>query len=220
MAEKHPDELELLSYVEEELPADDRHAVAEHLVACRSCAENVKRLEAGRAALRGAPLLELTQERRKVIIASLPERRDPWRLLRPARRALVIAAPAAAAAVLVLVFVLAGAPFGGSGDDEESAAVADEAAGDSEDDGALEMESATQGAEDRAETETGAPATALEGELVRSVRGPAAEVVRLLVGEGIPAVVADGEVVATGDEDEVRAALAGRPDGNVGVYVR
>ena len=33
MAEKHPDELELLSYVEEGLPADARRDVVEHLVA-------------------------------------------------------------------------------------------------------------------------------------------------------------------------------------------
>ena len=55
MAEKHPDELELLSFVEEELDDDARHEVAEHLVACRSCTDQVRRLEAGREALRAAP---------------------------------------------------------------------------------------------------------------------------------------------------------------------
>lgn len=218
MAEKHPDELELLSYVEEELPARDRQVVTEHLVACRSCADEVRRLETGRAALRTAPLLELAPERREEILASLPERRDPWGFLRPARRVFVIAAPAAAAAVLVLVFVLAATQLEGGGDDDESAAVAEDSGGDAA--GAFETESATQGAEDGAQAETGTPALEARGDLLRSVRGPAAAVVRLLAGEGIPAEVVEGDVVATGPEADVRAALADRPGGGVDVYVR
>ena len=58
MAEKHPNELELLSFVEEDLGTGARRDVAEHLVACRTCTEQVRRLEAGREALRSAPSLE------------------------------------------------------------------------------------------------------------------------------------------------------------------
>ena len=89
MTEKHPDELELLSFVEEELDGDARQEVVEHLVACRSCTDQVTRLETGRDALRAAPMLELSGDRRQDLLASLPDRPDPWRFLRPAKRALV-----------------------------------------------------------------------------------------------------------------------------------
>ena len=58
MAEKHPNELELLSFVEEDLGAGARRGVAEHPVACRTCTEQVRRLEAGREARCSAPSLE------------------------------------------------------------------------------------------------------------------------------------------------------------------
>lgn len=209
MAEKHPDELALLAYVEDDASAEERATVAEHLAACPACAESVHLLAAGRDALRAAPLLELPSERRDEILAALPERRDPWRLFRPARRALVVAAPVAAAAALVLVFVVAGLPDRGGGD-EESAAVAEDAA-----EGGAELE---QDGDDAA-TEA-APATAPEGTLLRSVQGPPAEVVRVLEAAGIPAEVVGGQVVATGTEGDVREALEGRPNGGVDVYVR
>jgi anti-sigma factor RsiW len=208
MAEKHPDELALLAYVEDDGSAEERAAVADHLGACAACAESVRLLEAGRAALRAAPLLELPDERREAILAALPERRDPWRIFRPARRSLVVAAPVAAAAALVLVFVLAGVP-GGGGDREESAAVAEEGGGQD-----AELEQAQEDAAGAA------PSSAPEGTLLRSVEGPAREVVRLLEEAGIPAEVVGGRVVATGAERDVRAALEGRPAGGVDVYVR
>ena len=207
MAEKHPDELELLSFVEEELDGEARREIGEHLVACRSCADPVRRLEVGRDALRAAPLLELPGDRREEIMASLPERRDPWRLFRPVQRAIVIAAPVAAAAALVGVFVLGGTQLGGGGGDDEDSAEAGQA-------GETMLEEATDAAPE-ASPEANAAA------LVRMVQGPAAEVVRRLEEEGIPAEVdPQGNVAAEGRIGEVRAALAGRPDGNVAVYVR
>ena len=207
MAEKHPDELELLSFVEEELDGEARREIGEHLVACRSCADQVRRLEVGRDALRAAPLLELPGDRREEIMASLPERRDPWRLFRPVQRAIVIAAPVAAAAALVGVFVLGGTQLGGGGGDDEDSAEAGQA-------GETMLEEATDAAQE-ASPEANAAA------LVRMVQGPAAEVVRRLEEEGIPAEVdPQGNVAAEGRIGEVRAALAGRPDGNVAVYVR
>jgi hypothetical protein len=208
MAEKHPDELELLSFVEEELDGDARQEVAEHLVACRSCTDQVRRLETGREALRAAPMLELSGDRRQDILASLPERRDPWRLFRPAKRALVIAAPVAAAAAFVGVFVLAGTQLGSGGDDDAAVDAAAEATMD-------QAERAEGG--DEAATEA-SPTQALT--LVRTVQGPPAAVVRLLENEGISAQVEpSGAVVAAGRAGEVRAALAARRGGDVPVYV-
>ena len=206
MAEKHPDEFELLSYVEEELATDARQEVAEHLVACRSCAENVRLLEAGRTALRAAPPLELSDERRARMLAALPERREPWSLRGPLKRVLVIAAPVAAAAALIGVVVVNG-PYGS---DDAGDAGADAAEGGGEAEAAQEMMQST-GAADQ---------TAL-GTLVRNVAGPASAVVNLLAAEGIDAEAnADGSVTADGTAAEVRAALEGRPGGIVAVYVR
>jgi hypothetical protein len=210
MAEKHPDELELLSYVEEELDDPARREVAEHLVACRACADQVRRLEAGRNALQAAPLLELPDARRVEILSALPERADRWRLFRPVKRALVIAAPVAGAAALVGVFVLAGTQLGSGGDDDEAGG---DAAG------------ADVTALERAEEESGqsvpAPFNAADATPVRLVQGPAAEVVRILENEGIAAEIVDTRtVVADARAGEVRAALAGRSSGGVGVYVR
>jgi hypothetical protein len=210
MAEKHPDELELLSYVEEELPADARRDVVEHLVACRACAESVRRLEAGRYALRASPLLELPEERRREVLTGLPERRDPWRPFRPVRRAILVAAPVAAAAAFVGVFVFAAVQAGGDGGDADSAG---EAAQVQDAGGGAEAERA-QGAD------TGVQTLTQQGELVRSVAGPPAEVVRILRREGISTEVVEGAVVADARAGEVDAALGGRAPGPVEVYVR
>ena len=175
MAEKHPDELELLSFVEEELDGGTRQDVAEHLVACRACADQVRRLEAGREALQSAPLLELPDDRHAEIMASLPERRDPWRLFRPAKRALVIAVPVAAAAALVGVFVLGGTQLGDGGDEEAATPAAEADAN---------MRDQAGGAEEVA------PQLDLPGAtLVRSVEGPAGAVVQTLEAAGITARV-------------------------------
>jgi hypothetical protein len=211
MAEKHPDEIQLLSYVEEELEPDARQDVAEHLVACRSCAEHVRRLEAGRAVLRAAPPLELSDDRRARMLAALPDRRERRSLSQYVRRGLVIAAPVAAAAALATVIVTTDPQFGGGDDDAGEAAegggdVAEESAG-------QEMMQSTGAADSTA------PMSA--GTLVRNVAGPASAVVDLLEAEGITATAnADGSVTAQGTAADVRAALEGRPGGIVAVYVK
>jgi anti-sigma factor RsiW len=207
MAEKHPDELELLSYLEEELDDPARREVAEHLVACRTCAEQIRRLEAGRGALQAAPLLELPDARRVEILSALPERADRWRLFKPVKRALVIAAPVAGAAALVGVFVLAGTQLGGGGGDDEAGDVAG---------GAEEQVERTD-----SQAEESIPFNAADATPVRLVQGPAAEVVRMLEDEGITAEIVDSRtVVADARAGEVRAALGNRPSGGVAVYVR
>jgi hypothetical protein len=216
MAEKHPTELELLSFVEEELGDDARRDVGEHLVACRPCADQIRRLEAAREALRSAPPLELPDERRGEILASLPERRDPWRRFRPAKRALVVAAPIAAAAVLVAVFFIGGSQLGSTGDDD-----AGEAA-EATMDAAADEGGAEEGADTTLQTEAAPAQAAPPGTtFVLFAQGPAAEIVRLLEGKGIEAEVdPGGGVVAEARAGEVRAALAGRATGDVPVYVR
>src|SRR5215218_226978 len=108
MAGTHPDEHALLDYVDGERDP----AVAEHVESCPPCVEHVRLLEAGRDALRSAPLLELGEERRKAMVAALPERRDLWR---PLRGRLGSAAAAAAALVLVAGIVALATLAGGGG---------------------------------------------------------------------------------------------------------
>lgn len=218
MAEKHPDELVLLSYVEEELDGPARQDVAEHLVACRTCADQVRRLEAGRDALQAAPLLELPDTRRAEILSALPERPDPWRLFRPVKRAFVVAAPVAAAAVVFAALIVGGMQLDGGGDDDSGdAGEAAQAGGEESGGGTTGVMEADTGV-----TSTVAPALDFrKANLVVRVRGPAAEVVRILENEGIPAEVESPRVVvADARARAVRATLGGRPRGNVTVYVR
>jgi hypothetical protein len=208
MAEQHPSEVTLLSYVEDDLTTGARQDVAEHLVACRECAGHVRRLEAGRAALRSAPPLELSDESRARMLASLPDRHPRRSLSDYVRRGLLIAAPVAVAAGLAAVVFTTDPQFG-SGDDDEGAAVAEDA-GEAEGGGDAQMEQSTGAAD----------ATAL-GTLVRNVAGPASAVVNALAAEGIDAEVDEsGSVIAQGTAADVRAALEGRPSGIVAVYVR
>ena len=212
MTEKHPDQLELLSYVEDELDPGPRQELAGHLAACPSCAEQIRRLEAGRDALVAAPLLDLPEDRRDAILGSLPERPDRWKLFRPVKRALVVAAPVAGAAALIGVFVLAGTQLGGGGEDDSGGGEAAQVAADE----------GGQATEQRPEAESAPLRDELAGAmLVRSVQGPPGAIVRVLEREGIPAEVdSEGRVIAEARAGEVTAALAGRPPGDVPVYVR
>jgi hypothetical protein len=216
MAERHPEELDLLAYVEEELSSDARQEVVEHLVACRTCSDHVRRLEAGREALRSAPQLEVSDEAHEKILAALPVRRAPSRSWTPLRRVLAVAAPIAATAALVGGMVAVGTLGGGGGDNDE----AGEAAGVAAETGAADM----GGAEERSSAEGGetvAPAMSLlDATLVRTVQGPPGEIVVRLGNAGITAAIEEGAVVADASAADVRAALAGRPGGTVPVYVK
>lgn len=217
MAEKHPDEIALLSYVEEELAADEKREIVEHLVSCASCSAHVRRLEAGRDALRAAPLLELPEGRRRELLSALPEQPDRWRLFRPVRRALVVAAPVAGAAALVGVFVLAGTQLRSGGDDDSEGAGAGEEAAETMTDSQQETEAAPEAAED---TDQRTSLLFKDAVFVRRVKGPPAEVLDLLRREGITAEIVEGAVIARAARPDVRAVLAGRPTGDVEVYVR
>jgi hypothetical protein len=203
MTGTHPDELALLAYVEEE-PRDP--AVAAHVTACPACTEQVRLLEAGRDALRSAQLLELPEERRARILASLPPRRDPWAALAPFKRVLVVAGPVAAVAALVVVFVAVGNL--GGGDDEEGAAPAE-----------ATMQDA--GAAPEAESAEGGGTELLREAPLRKVRGPAREIARELRAQGFAARLEKDSVVVTGaNPAEVELALRDRPAGAVAVFVR
>jgi hypothetical protein len=209
MAEQHPSEVTLLSYVEDELTSHARQDVAEHLVACRECADQVRRLEAGRTALRSAPPLELSDERRARIFAELPDREPRRSLSDYVRRGLLIAAPVAVAAGLAAVVFTTDPQLGGGDDDAGEAADAGGDAAQAEEGG---VEMLSTGAAD---------ATLPQGALVRNVAGPASAVVNALAAEGIEAEVnEDGSVTAQGTAADVRTALEGRPSGIVAVYVR
>lgn len=215
MAESHADEVTLLAYVDGELRDGERQALERHLETCPRCAAASRRLESGRDALRGSPLLELSEERRRTIVASLPARKEARSFLAPLRR-LGPALPAAAALLLVAGFVALATQLPGGGDDEsagEAGMALEEAAEDRT--GGEEPAAEPEAAEDEGETEALA-----SGEPVARVEGPAGEVVRLLRRSGHVAFVRDGSVVAFGDEREIRNELAERSRGPVRVFAR
>ena len=64
MAANHPNDIELLEYVEGDLDEPARAAVHAHLEDCETCAAEIGRLELARGALRASPLLQLPAGRR------------------------------------------------------------------------------------------------------------------------------------------------------------
>jgi anti-sigma factor RsiW len=201
----HPDELDLLAFVEEELDAPRKAAVAEHVAACPGCAESVRRLETARFALRSAPLLELPRENREAALATLPERsmRRGWSW-RP-RLVLPVLAAAAVAAVVAGVVLTGDFDREEGSEAAEVATVSDEAG--EEEGGAAAPEAATT------------DMRTLSGDQVASVEGPPQEVARLLRRNGLDARVVDAAVHVRGAEPgEVRRALVGRPAGPVPVF--
>ena len=219
MAESHTDEITLLAYVDGELRADERQAVERHLETCPTCAKEASRLESGRDALRTSTLLELSEERRHAIVASLPARKEAGSFFAPLRR-LGPALPAAAVLLMVAAFVALATQLPRGGDDEsgdEAAMATEEAAEDRA--GGGDTTGAPEAEEDEGERLEGAQALKSR-EPVARVEGPPGEVVRLLRENGHPAFVRDGSVVAVGDEREIRTELAQRARGPVRVFAR
>jgi anti-sigma factor RsiW len=204
----HPDELDLLAFVEEELPEPQKKAVSEHVAACAACADAVRRLETARYALRSAALLELPEGRREAALAALPGRsvRRGWSW-RP--RLVAPALAGAALAAIVVGIVLTGDFDREEGSQAGGAVTNSEGAG--QDEGGTAVPEA-------------APATtdmrALSKDAVASVQGPPEEVARLLRRQGFDARVVDSGVeVQDAEREEVRRALVGRPAGPVPVVV-
>ncbi len=108
MAGNHPNDIELLEYVESDLDEPARAAVHAHLEDCETCAAEIARLELARGVLQASPLLELPASRRQQILESLPpQEQEPhgMRALFTRRRVLAVLAPAAVAAAVVIAIV-------------------------------------------------------------------------------------------------------------------
>lgn len=210
MGAEHPDELTLLAYVEDELIPTERGALAAHVATCPECGEHVRLLEAGRDALRDAPLLELPEERRRALLRDLPERREWSAFLKPLRSGLWKAAPALAALLLVGAFAAFATQLGGGGDDESG-----EGAG-----GGMVVQQEEAATERAVEGGDAAEAVGAPGTLARRVRGPRRQVLRELRRIGYRAVLREGAVVVTADTvEEIGVLLADRPPGAVPVTV-
>jgi putative zinc finger protein len=200
----HPNELDLLAYVEDDLPDPRKAALAEHVAGCRACADSVRQLETARQVLRSAPLLELPAGSRAAVLAGLPAR-APKRRLR--WRPTVVAPALAAAAVLAVVGgVVLTADWNGDGREAQEAARPASPA-------TVMQETAGGDAAGAAEDRTLSSA-------LRPVQGPPKEVALYLRRQGFQARVVDSTVrVRNADPDAVMRALADRPSGPVVVEV-
>jgi hypothetical protein len=199
----HPNELDLLAYVEEDLPDPRKAAVAEHVAGCQACADSVRRLEVARQVLRSAPLLEMPAGSRAAVLAGLPTR-PPKRRLRW-RPALVAPALAAAAVLAVVTAVVLTVDWS---DGQQEAA----------------QPAAPATVLEEMEEDAGADAAAGEDRAlsyaIRSVEGPPREVALYLRRQGFDARVVESTVrVRNADPDAVMRALADRPSGPVRVEV-
>jgi len=209
MAGMHPEELELLAYLEGELDDLRRAEVASHLEACARCAQELRSVEAGRAALRSAPMLELPSERLETMLTRLPSRgATPHGVI---RRVLPIAAALAAVAALAGgAFVLG---TSGGGDDEGASGMGQDEASDAS--GGGEVAPTTDGpSTDKRQS----PEPLLRA---ASVAGSPATVARRLRSDGFDARVVNGRVIVRGaTAEEVRKALETLDAGPVRVVVR
>jgi hypothetical protein len=205
MHEGHPDELDLLVYVDEGATTGRGREVAAHVAGCDSCGTAVRELQAARSALRSAPRLHLPADRRAAISRALDAHTTARRsYVSPMRFATLLAPVAVAAAIAVAVVQL------GDGGGDESAGRVEQPAADR-----AAPEASAGGGQDAATME-GARAP----EAVRRVAGPAAEVVGVLRSEGLTARLSGGRVVVSNATPaEVEDALADRANGPVPVVV-
>jgi putative zinc finger protein len=217
MAGMHPEELELLAYLEGELDDPRRGQVASHLETCDRCAHELRAVEAGKAALRSAPMLELPAGRLETLLTPLPSRATtPPGLI---RRVLPLAAALAAVAALAGgAFVLG---TSGGGDDEGAAGLAqDEAsnAGGGEGAGSTTGESSDKGQEGSATSTFKSEPSFLRA---ARVAGSPTSVARRLRRDGFDARAVNGKVIVRGaTEAEVRKAVEQFDPGPVRVLVR
>ena len=219
-ATMHPDDLELFEYVEGELDETRRPDVAAHVAACERCAEEVRLLEAGKQALREAPFLELPTGARDALLRGLPRQpraeRPSFRFAR--RRLLTALAPVAVVVAVVVVLT----NTGGNGS-ERGAAPAPSALSEQMKSSGQAKGTAEAAPQAQAPADQGAPsvqAAAPPAAPIRSVAGPAEDVVAFLRKFGFEARVAAGRVeVRSADAAAVERALTDRPAGDVAVVL-
>jgi anti-sigma factor RsiW len=207
MAGMHLEELELLSYLEGNLDDTRRGQVASHLETCERCAQELRAVEAGRAALRSAPMLELPPERLEAMLTRLPSRAaTPPGVI---RRALPVAAALAAVAALAGgAFVLGTSGEGG----DDAAGVAQDEASDAG--GGGEAAATTDGS--TTDKRQSAPSTGKAA----LVAGSPTNVARRLRRDGFDARAVNGRVIVRGaTAAEVRKALETLDTGPVRVVV-
>jgi anti-sigma factor RsiW len=198
VAGTHPDDIELFDFVEDDLRQVRRDEVAAHLATCSVCTEQIRRVEAGRAALAETEYLHLPKDRHEAILRSLPERRRAEGESR--------AFSPKVALVLVTVFIAVAAVVGafvnsnhGSGDESSAGG-------------------GVAGATSGGGTKEGA-AQVPEADLLAG--GSAAAIAEELREKGFRAVVqADRVVVHGATKQQVREALADRGPGDVEVVVK
>jgi anti-sigma factor RsiW len=204
MAGAHPEDFELLAYVEEELGAARAREIAEHAESCAVCTRQIGELETARNALRAAPALRLPVERRDRLVAELPA--SAGRPRAAPRRLLVLAAALAAVAALLAVVATQENGPGVGGEAEQAA----------------EQPQPATGAPERSTDTTAPEAAAGKERPLAQVEGPPSRVAEFLRGRGYDARIVDGSVeVRAKRRAPVRRLLSGRfPRGDVGVYVR
>ena len=212
MAGPHPEDVELLAYVDEELDSARAGEITAHMRTCATCASQVRDLATARDALRAAPLLHLRAERRSRIIAGLPAPAHPPRA-RPRRLLALVIVLLAVAAVLAVVAAQENGPTVG-GEAERAAEQAPTQTAETERD--------ETGEAGRADPRA-APEAALSGAPpVARVDAPAARVANFLREQGYDARVVGRSVeVRTRRRAAVQRLLTGRfARGDVAVYVR
>lgn len=212
MAGTHPDELNLLSYVEGELRDSEHDSVATHVRACPECSSHVRELEAARDVLRAAPPLELPAHRASLDLPARPEERRVY--VSPLRFVTVLAP---VAAVIAVVVALTGLP---TRDDAENGASRD-AGGGALPTAPAEAESGAAAGEDSSTLSSGEPGGSSGArQLVARVQGPPGRVARVLRRHGYEVFVVDRSVVVRNAKPaEVRRALADERRGRVEVAV-
>lgn len=200
MAEQHPEDVELFDYVEDDLAPARRTEVGAHLATCEVCTEQVRRVEAGREALRNAQFMHLPERRGEAVFMNLPtQAREPGRLraLSP-KQLLAVLTPIIAIAAVVGVLVSSG-----TGSNEPSG---EAAAG------------ATAGA---AAGGAGSPEDAQVRQApLLELAGTPSQIAGELRDKGFDATVRSKQVVVHGaTKNEVREALADHGPGDVEIVV-
>ena len=220
MAGTHPEDVELLAYVDEDLDAARTGEIAAHMRTCATCASQVRDLAAARDALRAAPLLHLPAKRRSRIMAGLPAPDQPARP-RSRRLLALVTVLLAAAAVLAVVAAQENGPTVG-GEAERAAEQAPSQTGETGRDGPGDTGRAGTGEAGRAD-QRAAPEAALSGAPpVARVDAPPNRVAKFLREQGYDARVVGRSVeVRTKRRTAVKRLLTGRfARGDVAVYVR
>lgn len=202
----HPNDVELLEYVEGDLDETAAAGIRAHIAGCEDCARELAETERARKVLHTSPPLRLPDGRLSAMLASLPRQepreRDVRSFIESRRRLLLVATPAAAALVAVVI-AFAVSPGGGDESGEAGEAVAAQ----------------TAPAEADQSAEAAPPLEAAAAPVVQ-VQGPPRAIVRFLRAEGFTARREGGQVIVVGARpQQIRQALADRPRGDVPVFV-